>query len=198
MGVEDGGAKGIMLSMNRIGSTWSGDHYPLLTAVCRGEWGFNGIFITDYLASMDAAMIDKLLAAGGNLVLSTSEFKLSDVKANWCRAYLRDSTHLVLYHQANSLAVNGLGGEDVKFEVGTPIYKIALWALMGLLGVYLIYSIIKMIQYGRMNDQEFADSRLRTAKARRIKNIVLAAVLVALAAYLIITYLPVLQKAFMI
>ena len=69
---------------------------------------------------------------------------------------------------------------------------------MGLLGVYLIYSIIKMIQYGRMNDQEFADSRLRTAKARRIKNIVLAAVLVALAAYLIITYLPVLQKAFMI
>ena len=198
MGVEDGGAKGIMLSMNRIGSTWSGDHYPLLTAVCRGEWGFNGIFITDYLASMDAAMIDKLLAAGGNLVLSTSEFKLSDVKANWCRAYLRDSTHLVLYHQANSLAVNGLGGEDVKFEVGTPIYKIALWALMGLLGVYLIYSIIKMIQYGRMSDQEFADSRLRTAKARRIKNIVLAAVLVAVAVYLIITYLPVLQKAFMI
>ena len=198
MGVEDGGARGIMLSMNRIGSTWSGDHYPLLTNVTRGEWGFNGIFITDYLASMDPVMIDKMLAAGANLVLSTTEFRLSDVKANWCRAYLRDSTHLVLYHQANSLAVNGLGGENVKFEVGTPIYKIGLWVLMGLLAIYLIYSVLKMIQYGRMNDQQFADSRLRTAKARRIKNIVLIAVLAALTAYLLITYLPVLQKAFTI
>ncbi|MCR4883762.1 MAG: hypothetical protein K6A68_09335 [Clostridiales bacterium] len=145
MGVEDGGAKGIMLSMNRIGSTWSGDHSPLLTNVTRGEWGFKGIFITDYLARMDPIMIDKLLAAGANLVLSTSEFRLTDVKANWCRAYLRDSTHLVLYHQANSLAVNGLGAENVKFEVGTPIYKIALWVLMGLLAIYLVYSVLKMI-----------------------------------------------------
>ena len=96
------------------------------------------------------------------------------------------------------LAVNGLGGEDVKFEVGTPIYRIALWALWGLLAAYFIYSIIRMIQYGRMNDEEFADSRNRTAKSRRIKSITLAVVLLGLAAYLLITYLPVLQKAFMI
>ncbi len=31
-------------------------------------------------------MIDKYLAAGGDLILSTSEMKLSDVKKNWCRA----------------------------------------------------------------------------------------------------------------
>ena len=198
MGVEDGGARGIMLAMNRIGTTWTGDHYPLLTNVTRGEWGFNGIFITDYLANMDVQMIDKYLAAGGDLVLSTSEMKLSDAKQNWCRAYLRDATHRVLYQQANSLAVNGLGGEDVKFEVGTPIYKIVLWVLMGLLGVYLIYSVVKMVQYGRMSAQEFADSRNRTAKARRVKNIVLAVTLIALLAYLLVTYLPVLQKAFLI
>ena len=198
MGVEDGGAKGIMLAMNRIGTTWTGDHYPLLTNVTRGEWGFEGIFITDYLAAIDTVMIDKYLAAGGDLILSTSELKLSDVKQNWCRAYVRNATHRVLYQQANSLAVNGLGGEDVKFEVGTPIYKIGLWVLMGLLAVYLIYSVIMMIRYGRMSDKEFADSRNRTAKARRIKNIILAVVLTGLAAYLIITYLPVLQKAFMI
>ena len=197
MGVEDGGAKGIMLSMNRIGTTWSGDHYNLLHNVTRGEWGFDGIFITDYLASLDVEMIDKYLAAGGNLILSTSELKLSDVKQNWCRAYLRDSTHLVLYHQANSLAVNGLG-EDVKFEVGTPIYKIALWVLMGLLAVYLIYSIIKMIQYGRMTEQQFADSRLRTRKARMIKNIILLAIIAALIIVFFIVYFPILQKAFLI
>ena len=169
-----------------------------MTNVARGKWGFEGLFLTDYFRELDPRMTDKYLAAGGNLILSTTELKLSDVKANWCRAYLRENTHRVLWIEANSLAVNGLGGEDVKFEVGTPIYKIALWILMGLLAVYLIYSIIMMIRYGRMNDMKFADSRNRTAKARRVKNIVLAVVLTGLAAYLLITYLPVLQKAFLI
>ena len=198
MAVEDAGAKGIMLSMNRIGTTWTGNHYGLMTNVARGEWGFEGAFLTDYFRELDPKMSDKYLAAGGNLILTTTELKLSDVKANWCRAYLRNNTHRVLWIEANSLAVNGLGGEDVKFEVGTPVYKIALWILMGLLAVYLIYSIIMMIRYGRMNDAEFSDSRNRTAKARRIKNIVLAVVLAGLTAYLLITYLPVLQKAFLI
>ncbi|MBQ8161830.1 MAG: glycoside hydrolase family 3 C-terminal domain-containing protein [Clostridia bacterium] len=198
MGVEDGDAHGIMLAMNRIGTTWTGDHYNLLTNVTRGEWGFSGIFITDYLGSMDVEMIDKYLAAGGDLILSTSELKLSDVKQNWCRAYLRDSMHRVLYQQANSLAVNGLGGEDVKFEVGTPIYKIALWTLSGLLAVYLIYSVIRMIQYGRMTEQQFADSRERTKKARRIKNIVLVVILLALVVVFFVVYFPLLQKAFLI
>lgn len=183
--------------MNRIGTTWTGDHYPLLTNVTRGEWGFSGIFITDYLGSMDVAMIDKLLAAGGDLIPSTNELKLSDVKQNWCRAYLRTTMHRVLYQQANSLAVNGLG-EDVKFEVGTPIYKIALWVLTGLLAVYLIYSLIKMIQYGRMTEQQFADSRERTRKARKIKNLVLCLILLALVIVFFVVYFPLLQKAFLI
>ncbi len=198
MGVEDGGAKGIMMAMNRIGTTWTGDHYPLMTGVTRGEWGFKGIFITDYIGSMDVRMIDKYLAAGGDLILSTSELKLSDVKQNWCRAYLRNAMHRVLYQQANSLAVNGLGGENVKFEVGTPIYKIALWILMGLLAIYLIYSILKMIQYGRMNEQQFADSRERTKKARMIKNIILAVIILAIIVIFFVVYFPALQKAFLI
>ena len=198
MGVEDGGAKGIMVAMNRIGTTWTGDHYPLLTNVTRGEWGFDGIFITDYLPGADVRMIDKYLAAGGDLILSTSELKLSDVKQNWCRAYLRNAMHRVLYQQANSLAVNGLGGENVKFEVGTPIYKIALWILMGLLVIYLIYSILKMIRYGRMNEQQFADSRERTKKARMIKNIILAVIILAIIVIFFVVYFPALQKAFLI
>ena len=86
----------------------------------------------------------------------------------------------------------------MKFGVGTPVYKIVLWILIGLLAAYLIYSVIMMVRYGRMSAEEFSESRKRTAKARRIKNIVLAVVLAGLAAYLLITYLPVLQKAFLI
>ena len=188
----------ILLSMNRIGTTWTGNHLGLMTNVAWGEWGFEGLFLTDYLSELNPKMSDKYLAAGGNLILATTELKLSDVKANWCRAYLRENTHRVLWVEANSLAMNGLGGEDVKFEVGTPVYKIVLWILIGLLAAYLIYSVIMMVRYGRMSAEEFSESRKRTAKARRIKNIVLAVVLAGLAAYLLITYLPVLQKAFLI
>ena len=52
--------------------------------------------------------------------------------------------------------------------------------------------------YGRMNGMKFADCRNRTAKSRSIKNIVLALVLAGMAAYGPITYLPVMQEAFLI
>ena len=198
MGVEDGGALGIMLAMNRIGSTWTGNHYNLLTCVARGEWGFQGIFITDYLGSMDAVMIDKLLAAGGNLVLSTSELKLSDAKANWCRAYLRENTHRVLYIMANSMAVNGLGGENVQFEVGTPVYRIGLIVADVLLGVYVLYSIIMMILFARMKQDQFEAHRHRTAKVRLVKNIIIAVAVLAVLIVFFVVYFPLLQKAFLI
>ncbi|MCR4883983.1 MAG: hypothetical protein K6A68_10450, partial [Clostridiales bacterium] len=196
MAVEEGHAKGIMLALNRIGVTWAGNHYGLLTEVTRGEWGFDGLFITDYMASMDPGVSDKYLASGGNLILSTNEVKLADVKANWCRAYLRDNTHKVLFVQANSLAVNGLG-ENVKFEVGTPIYKIALTVLTVLFCLYAVYSIFMMIKYGRMTDQQFSDSRERTKKARRIKNIIVLAVIIIILIIFLVVYFPILQKAFL-
>lgn len=43
----DEGTLGIMLSMNRVGLVWSGDHRGLVTNVVRGEWGFGGVAITD-------------------------------------------------------------------------------------------------------------------------------------------------------
>lgn len=46
--VKEGEATGIMSSMNRIGFTWSGNHYGLCTAVLRNEWGFEGAIVTDF------------------------------------------------------------------------------------------------------------------------------------------------------
>ncbi|GEM_PF-3680255 len=61
----------------------------------------------------------------------------------------------------------------------------------------VLYSIFKMVQYGRMTGQQFADSRLRTRKMRRIKNIVLLVAIAAILAVFLIVYLPLLQKAFL-
>lgn len=40
-------AMGVMSSFNRIGATWTGGSYQLMTKLLRQEWGFNGLVITD-------------------------------------------------------------------------------------------------------------------------------------------------------
>ena len=55
-----------------------------------------------------------------------------------------------------------------------------------------------MVQYGRMTEQQFCDSRLRTKKARMIKNIILLVILLAIVVVFFIVYFPLLQKAFLI
>lgn len=46
--VEEGGARAVMSSMNRIGATWAGGSKALLTNVLRNEWGFKGVVVTDF------------------------------------------------------------------------------------------------------------------------------------------------------
>ncbi|WP_328514415.1 glycoside hydrolase family 3 N-terminal domain-containing protein, partial [Streptococcus suis] len=45
--VKEGKAPGVMSSFNRVGTTWTGASYELLTTVLREEWGFVGTVITD-------------------------------------------------------------------------------------------------------------------------------------------------------
>lgn len=37
-----------MSSFNRIGTRWTGGDYRLMTEILRGEWGFEGLVISDY------------------------------------------------------------------------------------------------------------------------------------------------------
>ena len=47
--VKDGGANALMTSMNRIGAVWTGASRALCTDVLKGEWGFNGTLVTDWV-----------------------------------------------------------------------------------------------------------------------------------------------------
>ena len=56
------GATGMMSAFNRMGNTWCGASYPLLTQVLRNEWGFNGLVITDWVNGFMKA--DLMIRAG--------------------------------------------------------------------------------------------------------------------------------------
>jgi beta-glucosidase len=120
--VKDGGATGVMGSMNYIGYRPTVGSYALLTEVLRNEWGFHGGVVTDFSLGDTPATADQMLAAGTNLILLTSDLPLSRTNSWTRRNALRESAHEVLYMTANSIAVDA-------GTTGTPIYYIFIGSI---------------------------------------------------------------------
>ena len=64
LAVREGGALGIMTAYNRLNGSWVTEQAELLTAVLRGEWGFEGLVMTDWHAVVNAT---RSLGAGLDL-----------------------------------------------------------------------------------------------------------------------------------
>ena len=125
-------ATAVMTSFNRIGATWAGGHYYLITKVLRGEWGFNGFVLTDYeVGSGKGAYMDTLqtLGAGGDGKLKTvgmdALFGFDVSKYPEYQGYARDAAHHILYTVVNSAGMNGFV-HGVEFVKPFAYYKIIL------------------------------------------------------------------------
>lgn len=125
-------ATAVMTSFNRIGATWAGGHYGLITEVLREEWGFNGFVLTDYeVGSGKGAYMDTLqsLAAGGDGKLKTvgmdALFGFDVSKYPEYQGYARDAAHHILYTVVNSAGMNGFV-HGVEYVNGFAYYKIIL------------------------------------------------------------------------
>lgn len=102
--------QGMMTAFNRIGSTWVGGSWELLSGIVRGEWGFDGWIITDNADTgvfMDA---EQMIEAGGDAKLTTQDqssmwsFDSGDAVSY---RYARESLHHLLYTMANGHSMNG-------------------------------------------------------------------------------------------
>ena len=135
-------ATAVMTSFNRIGATWAGGHYRLITEVLRGEWGFNGFVLTDYeVGAGKGSYMDTVqtLGAGGDGKLKTVGmdalfgFDISKHKAY--SGYARDAAHHILYTVVNSSGMNGFV-HGVEFVNGFAYYKIILivWDVLAVVG----------------------------------------------------------------
>lgn len=71
---EDAGAKGAMSAFNRLGFTWAGASYALLTNVLRKEWGFTGAVITDFGGQDTYMNVDQMIRAGNDFYLWWESF----------------------------------------------------------------------------------------------------------------------------
>ena len=134
--IKEGGAHGIMSSFNRLGMTWAGGSYPLLTSVLRDEWGFHGMVITDYSLNT-YTHVDEMIRAGGDLFLTqdTKKFYKDDDATQI--ALLRQATKNILYTVVNSNAMNieTTGYLPPLWQVVWQYAQIGLIALLAVWGV---------------------------------------------------------------
>ena len=114
-------ATAIMSSYNRIGCTWSGARYGLMTTILRDEWGFNGAVLTDYYGGSAYMDPDSGIRAGNDLMLNTfADGSLSDQKSATGVAAMRRAAHNTLYMVVNSNAMQSIvPGSTVTYQLAT-------------------------------------------------------------------------------
>ena len=143
-------ATAVMTSFNRIGATWAGGHYNLITGVLRGEWGFNGFVLTDYeVGSGKGSYMDTLqtLAAGGDAKLKTvgmdALFGFDISKYPAYQSYGREAAHHILYTVVHSAGMNGYV-HGVEFVPGFAYYKLILigWDILAAFGMFFLGAAI--------------------------------------------------------
>lgn len=122
--VKVGGTTGVMSSFNRIGKTWTGGDYRLMTEVLRNEWGFRGSIISDFNTN-SYMNCKQMVYAGGDLNLATNR-RWSDYNAADANdvSVLRQATKNILYTVAKSNAMNGYGSN------ATHSTRLATWRIV--------------------------------------------------------------------
>ena len=128
----EGGANAAMEGMNRIGARWAGAHKGLMTDVLRGEWGFEGMVITDQ-ASVSAMFYQDMISglwAGTDIWLNTNSayWSLDDYRDNptVMNNVFRAAKNIV-YSITNSNAVQDYeSGGLADTDFGMPAWKIIM------------------------------------------------------------------------
>ncbi len=121
----------VMTAFNRVGCTWAGGNYQLITKVLRQEWGFNGSVITDY-DNGGYMNTEQCIRAGGDLKLTAQGGMEFDMKNPATQYYARQAMKHILYTTVNSNAMNGFVHGVVAADLPFAYYWliiISIWVL---------------------------------------------------------------------
>ncbi len=119
-----GNAHGVMSSFNRAGCIWTSASTELMDGILRGEFGFDGVVLTDMALGQNAYMSYDALLHGTDLFLDPS-----GAKSQWddyassavFRQAVRQAVHRYLYVIAHySAAMNGI-------SASTRIVSVTPW-----------------------------------------------------------------------
>ena len=137
------GGSGVMSSFNRLGVTWAGADYSLMTTVLRKEFGHKGAAITDcsvYATYMDPAMG---VLAGQDLwdgnAMKGSAMRTLDNYSNdpIMVSCVQRATTRIAYSVSHSLGMNGISSNSVLVPVES-------WYLTLLRGMAIGFGVLTL------------------------------------------------------
>lgn len=136
--VKDGGANAVMVSWNYLGSKWVGEWSELNQDVLRGEWGFQGMVLTDFFRNNGHGFMtaDMALANGVDAMLSTFDGgpnNVTDPNAPSTVQYMRDATKNVSFTVASSWV-----HDETYIAASAPAWKTAALWINVALGAVLV------------------------------------------------------------
>lgn len=145
---EKSGANGVMTAYTRWGTVWSGGVKGLMTNIMRGEWGNNGMSITDNVITPMVTGADGVLAG-----TTTYDAMLPNINNELPKyendpvivSAMREACHHNLYALVNSSAMNGIGPDSVievqqlPFVTTVITVMIVVWVLFaGMLVLWIL------------------------------------------------------------
>ena len=146
---------GVMTSFNRIGYTWAGGNYNLITGLLRNEWGFHGFVITDNANTgvfMDAGQMIQAGADGKLTNLPTGARYTFDKDNISDYHYGREAAHNILYTIANSKVMNGgMPGSD--YVAAVEPYQTVIYAVDAVCGVLILILVVLTVLRFRKKKQ---------------------------------------------
>ncbi len=92
--VKEAKPKNIMVSYNKINGVWSHYNYDLAQTLARGEWGFDGIFITDWWMKKSNSPEFKTIRTNAYRVRSGVDVLMPGNMARRKHGYVSDGTTL--------------------------------------------------------------------------------------------------------
>ncbi|MGN0754952.1 MAG: glycoside hydrolase family 3 N-terminal domain-containing protein [Aristaeellaceae bacterium] len=127
-----GNAHGLMSSFNRAGCTWTSASHALMEDILRGEFGFDGVVLTDMALGQNAYMSYDAFVQGTDLFLdptgAQSQFDAYAGSVTFRNA-VREAVHRYLYVVVNdSAAMNGLSAASEIIPV-TPWWQMTIRVL---------------------------------------------------------------------
>lgn len=145
--VDGEGALGIMASLNRDGISWS--HSGLYMNILRGEWGWNGLIITDgvgpypWVMTPGAGLFGGVEGQlGGSEITKYYSYEGDATTTNYGRYLLRQTTKRMLYQNCHAAQIASV--ENTGWRAWQIVFNVVLGLGMGVdVALLLVLPLIR-------------------------------------------------------
>lgn len=135
------GKLALMSSYNYLGTEWAGGSTVLLKDILRGEWGFEGMVISDYFGNYGYMDADRAVRGGTDLMLATAgnDAIMTDLSATSVIA-MREAAKNIFYVVVNSTAYEDYTPGQI------PLWMQIMYVVDGILAVLLVLAEIFLVR----------------------------------------------------